>query len=475
MTHLPGGWVALCAHATAIAGVAWVILRWCRAIAAVDARLGIIVGLGTLLRLALGVALFWVSYFAWSPLAGLHSGDGFWELAPDARYYFLAAADAATDRLSLVESGGPSPTFVVTLALWMRLVGATPAAAVLMNALLAAAACRLVVSVLHEAREPLAKRAMLVIVTGLSLSPALVLFAAQGLKDQFVVSLLVLAAAGLLWWLEARQTMPVHRLKNAGAWLIVAIAVFCIAGVRAYLAFFMLAAVGAALLVQALPWHAGWRRRAAGALVSMPVLWLAFMVGAGPYYQQYGGMVARVVPTFAWAHLPATANRLLNSGVSRSAAPMVAPAEAIENARAGFVRTPGATNLVSADGSQGNVAVRLLRGFAATLLPISALKATGVVEFTGGRGLLVVTDIDAIVNLLLVAVAASLVFAWGRRPRHIAYVVYAIALAAAVWGPMAYVVTNFGTLFRLRVMAFVLVWLVLLGLARTADRAEPGR
>ena len=234
MTHLPGGWVALCAHATAIAGVAWVILRWCRAIAAVDARLGIIVGLGILLRLALGVALFWISYFDWSPLAGLHSGDGFWELAPDARYYFLAAADAATDRLSLVEPGGPSPTFVVTLALWMRLVGATPAAAVLMNALLAAAACRLVVSVLHEAREPLAKRAMLVIVTGVSLSPALVLFAAQGLKDQFIVSLLVLAAAGLLWWLEARQTMPVHRLKNAGAWLSVAIAVFCIAGVRVY-------------------------------------------------------------------------------------------------------------------------------------------------------------------------------------------------------------------------------------------------
>ena len=154
---------------------------------------------------------------------------------------------------------------------------------------------------------------------------------------------------------------------------------------------------------------------------------------------------------------------------------MVAPAEAIETARAGFVRTPGATNLVSADAPQRTVAARLLRGFAATLLPISALKAAGVVEFTGGRGLLVVTDIDAIVNLLLVAVTASLVPAWWRRPRHIAYVVYAIALAAAVWGPMAYVVTNFGTLFRLRVMVFVLVWLVLLGLAGTGDRTEPSR
>ena len=145
MTHLPGGWAALCAHAIAIAVVAWVILRWRRAIAAVDARLGIIVGLGILLRLALGVALFWVSYFDWSPLAGLHSGDGFWELAPDARYYFLAAADAATDRLSLIDANVPSPAFVVTLALWMRLVGVTPAAAVLMNALLAVAACRIVV------------------------------------------------------------------------------------------------------------------------------------------------------------------------------------------------------------------------------------------------------------------------------------------------------------------------------------------
>ncbi len=474
MAHLPGGWVALCAHATVVAAVAWLILRWCRAIAAVDARLGTIVGLGILLRLALGVALFWVSYSDWSPLAGLHSGDGFWELAPDARYYYLAAAGAATDLLSLIEAGSPSPVFVVALALWMRLVGATPTAVVLMNALLAAGACRLVVSVLHQAREPLAKRAALVGLTGLSLSPALVLFAAQGLKDQFIVTLLVLAAAGMFWWLDARQAVPVRRLESVGGWLMLAVAVFCIAGVRAYLAFLMLAAVGAALLVQALPRHRGWGRRAVGALVSMPALWLAFMVGAGPYYQQYGGMVAKVLPAYATAHLPAPAVTLLTSGISRSAAAMGAPAEAIENARAGFVRTPGATNLVSADAPQDGVVMRLLRGFAAALVPISALKAAGVVEFTGGRGLLVVTDVDAIVNLLLLCGAAGLLLTWWRRPQHTAYVVYAVAVAAAVWVPLAYVVTNFGTLFRLRVMAFVLVWLVLLGLARTPEGAEPG-
>lgn len=464
--------MALGGHAAVVVAVAWLILRWCRAITAVDARLGTIVGLGVLLRLALGVALYWVSYCDWALLADLHSGDGFWELAPDARYYYLAAAGAAHERLSQVPAGSPSPMFVVTLALWMRLVGATPAAVVLMNAVLAVAACRLVVSVLHRSREPLAKRALLVILAGLSLSPALVLFAAQGLKDQFTVTLLVFAAAGAFWWFDARQAVTVSRLRSLGGWLILAVAVYCIAGVRAYLAFIMLAAVGAALLVQAVPWHTGWGRRALGALLSMAALWLAFMLGAGPYYQRYGGMVARVVPAFAIASLPSATTRVLTSGFSPSTAAMVAPVEAIESARAGFVRTPGATNLVAADAPQDGAVWRVLRGLAATFVPISALKAAGVVEFTGGRGLLAVTDIDAIVNLVLFVAAVGLVPAWWRKPRHASYVVYASSVAVAVLLPMAYVVTNFGTLFRLRVMAFTLVWLCLLGLARAADRVE---
>ena len=458
-------------HVAAAAAVSLLILRWCRDIAAVDPRLGFIVRLGVLARLVFGAGLFWVSYLDWAPLASLHSGDGFWEVAPDARWYFVAAATAAHDGLTLIKPGGPSPAFLVLLAIWMRLVGTTPTAAVLLNALLAVGSCRLVVAALGDSASVRARRAALVAVTGLSLSPALVLFAAQGLKDQLTITLLTLAALGVFTWFDARLAGPPRRVASLGGWLMFATAILVLAGVRPYLAFILLAGLGVALAAQ-VPWPPGHRlMRTAGAVPAFAGLWLVFMVGAGPYYQDYGGMLMRSVPRPVIQRTPPRAARLLTSGLSPTKRQPQSVTEKLEGSRAGFIRSAGATAL--ATGSASRRVERFALGLAAVLLPITLLKALGVVDFDGGRGLLAVADIDLVVHLVLVVAAAVLLAGWLRQPRHGPYLVYAVTAFFAVALPMAYVVTNFGTLFRLRLMAFALVWLALLALARPSRPVTP--
>jgi hypothetical protein len=464
----------LLVNLVACAAASWLLLYWCRQISAFDRWLGIIVHVGVLARLSLGGLLFWASYLDWPPLKGLHSADGFWQLAPDARSYFLLAAEAAEHGLHTIETGSPSPTFVAVLALWMRAVGVTPTAAVLLNTLLAVGACRGVIGLLVDDRSR-ATAAGRVVMAGLALSPAMVLFAAQGLKDQFIATMLVMAAVGVVRWLGAQPMgSPAPAL---GGFLLTAFAVLMIAGVRAYLCVILIGALAVAL---------GWQvtvagRRVRGALLAsaaLVTLWMCFLAGAGVYYQPYGAMLGRLVPSAVWATLPTAVTTLLTGGVAGTSAAGVSLGEAMESARTGFVRTPGATNLAVPGGEPSSRVERVARGLAATLVPVTLLKAIGIVEFTGGRGLLVVTDLDTAVNVsLTIWVVALLAPAAGRLVR-LPYVVYAGTFAVGVLLPLAYTVTNFGTLFRLRLMAFTLVWLVALGLAcrrpRDTHAARPG-
>ena len=93
------------------------------------------VQVGVLLRLWGGLALFVISYLKLPVLRSLYLGDGFWQdLAPDARSYFWGATIAAEEGFHTVAAWSPSPAFVKVLALWMRMVGTSPASAVLLNA-----------------------------------------------------------------------------------------------------------------------------------------------------------------------------------------------------------------------------------------------------------------------------------------------------------------------------------------------------
>ncbi len=447
-------------HLLASAGATVLLLALCRGISRVDSRLGTIVRIGVVVRVGLGAALFWISYLNWAPLAHLHSADGFWELAPDARLYFWLAADAAQSGLHVVQPHSPSPTFVRALALWLRIVGSTPGAVVLLNALLLVGACRLVVALLPPVPSRGALAAVFVIVSGLSLSPALILCGAQGLKDQFLLTLLVLMAFGAVRWLDA---------SRASGLAIMSVALLLVSGVRAYVACFAVASVALAVVCGAARAPRQKLRHFAAGAAAVGCLWLMFMIGAGAYYAPFGVPVANSLNRIAGNQLPASTMRFLSRGPRPTNARIRARSltELVETSRVGFVRAAGATSFAgAADGRLPRKGVRrpllLLRwigeGLTLIFLPVSVLQAAGLVEFTGGRGLLFVTDADSCFNLLSVAAIGWLFVRMPRRGFS-AYTVYAITLTIVTTLLMAYVVSNFGTLFRLLLMSVALIWL----------------
>jgi hypothetical protein len=109
-------------------------------------------------------------------------------------------------------------------------------------------------------------------------------------------------------------------------------------------------------------------------------------------------------------------------------------------------------------------------------VPVSLLRATGLVNFTGGGRMLLLTDVDTL--FLDLTIVACLVLVWRHR-REIggAWTLAAFLLVLGVVSALlvGYVVTNYGTLFRLRLLAVVPFWLLPLVLARpgapTAARA----
>jgi SAM-dependent methyltransferase len=137
----------------------------------------------------------------------------------------------------------------------------------------------------------------------------------------------------------------------------------------------------------------------------------------------------------------------------------------------GPAETPDA--VVPAGGIKGRVSA-LAVGLGLMFVPVSALKALSIVDFSGGRGLLVITDVDTLfMDATLVLLMAFLVRRRSAARGQLSYLCFATILAAAAGLLMAYIVTNFGTLFRLRLMAVAPLWLLPLALdVRRRDPAE---
>jgi hypothetical protein len=446
----PAVWLLLVGRAGLYIALVWFFVwafRWTRTKSPI---LGAILAVGIIVRAALGSLLFAISYFELPFLAGLQLGGGFWTLALDARTYFFAAASAVDSGISTIRDGSASPVYVRLLALWMDLVGVSPASAALLNlltyvliAMLIVAASRAVVSAA-------------IALGAVTLSPALIIFGTQALKDSLCVMLIVLALAGARLWVESLNGTSRHPQKDGvlGATYLSA-AVYGLGGLRPYIAFFVVVSVFAmalAAIVMASGRKERWKPFAAYAVL-VPLLWLMFMTGAGAYYPYYASFVNAALG-HPW--------RLV---------------AALDGARTGFVESGGATSVVAGSASddvppfflefvgvtgQGLVAraVRALRGWAIMFLPITLLRALSLVSFTGGRGLLVVTDLDTLV--MDAGIIASLLLLLRKHQQHGSrpVTVFALVLAAVTVVSMAYVVTNYGTLFRLRLLAVTQIWVL---------------
>jgi hypothetical protein len=408
--------------------------------------IGVLVLAGVMLRAIAGLGLYWISLRHLPIMRGLQLGDGFWTLALDGRSYYNSALLAAHHGLATIPPTSPSPVYVELLALALRICGESPLTAVLLNVVASTAACMICISMWPARVNDRVRLARAVAVGALSLLPSLVLASTQPLKDQvfalFVVAAIACVRTGLTMARRSPPRAVLSSMLTAGA----AVAVYAISGIRAYYAAFVSLATGAVLTAMTflLPMRR-WTNHLAGTAIVTVVLWIAFVAGGGPYAQPYQDLV------FQTLHIPHASAVKVTSG------------EQLEVAREGFVTTGGATNIVRSRRQSASTIDRLLDevwGLMVVVVPISIMRALSIIGVSGGRGLLVVTDLDTIFIDVTIALQLWSVFRqWNWREREVPFLAFALSLGTLVLLLMAYVVTNYGTLFRLRPMYALPLWL----------------
>jgi len=115
-------------------------------------------------------------------------------------------------------------------------------------------------------------------------------------------------------------------------------------------------------------------------------------------------------------------------------------------------------------------AIAAARGLAVIFVPISLLRAVTDIHFEGGRGLLSIVDLDTVVmDVVSVFVLALL---WRRRRAigdRLPLVLFGLTLSFVTALLVGYVVTNLGTLWRLRSLIAVPLWILVIALAPRAE------
>lgn len=121
-----------------------------------------------------------------------------------------------------------------------------------------------------------------------------------------------------------------------------------------------------------------------------------------------------------------------------------------------------------------SLVTKIATGAAAMFIPRVLAQPAGLVRIGGGRGFWLFADLDTVAFDLVVFFALAFCLrAIVRRERAMTPLFILVLLVfAGLTGPMIYTVTNFGTLFRLRGMVYVLAAVLPLTLdLRTPERA----
>ena len=431
--------------------------RLWRAIGAGDRRVAQIVGIGLLIRIVGAQALFWISWLRLPFARSLQLGDGFWFFAVDAPKYVEAAQDLAGRGLftSLVGIGEyPSEVFVQLLSLCLRLFGFVGFIAVFLNGFAFLVACLVIVRL--RPTHGAGRSASLVALAALAFGPASVLWALQPLKDTVFTAFILLMVGAFRLWEKATQDVDWRvtrrRLLMSGAGM--AGATYAIGGIRWYVAAIFWWASSILFIWTAITTKRRWIVGAA-AVVMFFVLAQAFRLGGKTDISPW---IARQLDPRTFFTSVQTSQAVLN----------------LSEARRGFDASPGATTIVpgrvgaippsdspnahaSLSDRVRRVASRLAVGLAAIAVPPTLARVLGIFDVQGGHGLWLFVNIDTMgfdaVLLFVVISCARRLRRW--KPTSLFVTCTVVLFAIAI--PLAYTVTNFGTLFRLRQMVYALV------------------
>jgi hypothetical protein len=409
----------------------WRLWRWITR--GTDRRIAAIVTAGFLLRMLLAQALFWI---AWLPLPiarSLQIGPGFWFFAVDGPGYLQYADFLAHGVVQMF----PSRLFVYVLTACVAAFGGVASSAMPLNCAAFLGICAVII---HLGRRQ-ASAPVLVALAAVAFGPGSILFSLQPLKDTLFLFLAAATVAVCFWWQEAASS----RQRAVSAVAMVALT-YALGGIRWYFAVFVWLAWGVfALLVVA-----GARRKPAMMLASA-VLFLLMPVAI-----QLG----------ARDDLP-----------GRLGLQQPEPAKRLVELQRNFAQTPGKTTIRPGPAVAANppppreekVSQRATAGLAATFLPHTVGQALGLVRVGGGRGLWLFAELDTLCfdAVLLFAVVYSI---RARGPVTPLFVML-VLLFVMTGGPMLYIVNNFGTLFRLRQMLYLIAALIPVTRARAGAGA----
>ena len=459
--------------------LAAILVRLLGAIWATSPALGMLAAVVTLLRVTLGLGLLAVSAWDLPLLRGVHTGDGFWTLSGDSRVYYDLGLTGAYDGLSAIAPGTASPAYTRMLAVWLWGFGPWMFVAIALNTVAYACMMLAVARTCLTGPRQVPLPGVVLSMGALSFSPILMFCSTQILKDVVFTVLLVLFVLTARAWLPRFRALV--RDARATPWLFAGLALMMliigvIAGIRAYYGVFLIGGLSLPLalwvfrkpLRYALP-------RAGAALVVGGSLWVAFATGAGAYYEPYGRIVDTVL-TRVTLGVGMTTGGDDGRDAGGSEPGVVG---ALDRARQGFVSSGGNTNIA---GPRAGVSARISDepedpaanlersssrvtstavGLAVMFLPLTVLEPLGVVDVSLGRVATLVSDTDTMFILVtMVMLAGFLRSVSGRVSIDWALAACLASVAVVSVVLIGYVVTNVGTLTRLRVPALVFIWLL---------------
>ena len=313
--------------------------------------------------------------------------------------------------------------------------------------------------------------AIAVPLVALSGAPLLLLSGTQILKDMVFACAIAVTLLGIRSLLrrfgeDAPWRTSLRAIAPTMLWLLVG--VYVLAGIRPYYGIFVGAALAitlAAFVVLSPRWRTV--RVAALSAATLFVVWLGVVYGAAQYYPYYrdaakstlDAVTGRVFAPLLTVTSPPCARPSWNREAPSLHRECPHDARRILDAprrhRPRGIRTASRGNARRRARAR-QIGERRSLGVAAIFVPISLLKAAHVVEIDGGRGLLFVTDLDTLfLDATVIAVAWLLIRERRALGRDRAYLCVCLVLFALVTLMIAYVVTNFGMLVRLRLIALV--------------------
>jgi hypothetical protein len=451
-----------------------------------------IIAAGFLVRAFVGQALFWISYLRLPFARSLQIGDGFWFFAEDGPYYLFCARQAAEQGFpGILHLGAflPSRFFLQVLALLVLAFGSVASLAILINCAAYALTCAVLVRM--ERND--------VALAAIAFGPAAMLFSFQLLKDTLFFLLMVLMIALFRRWQELWRSDSSHVVRGLVACTAGMLGVtYALAGIRWYFAAICWGASAIFFLL------AGWPARRRGwALACSAVLFVllaqSVRLGALDTPPQF---VRLLNPFTALQWKPATATELVAEKRYGFETTPAATTIAVGPLFADAVETPRHTTAIAARPATETalgpgptssakprsapaqpppawplprtVAARVITGFSAAFLPRFLAQAVGLIRIGGGRGLWFFAEVDTIAfDLVLLYAVVSCTRALRRgTARATPLFVFLVVVFVMTAGPMVYTINNFGTLFRLRQMLYVIAAVIPLTLRKPTREHE---